>query len=107
MARQLGDLSAEVDDPASDWEKKGLTWQAFQSMERAFRGGLSSRTIVGESGPIHLVRSALETDASLVPLYRFMCAHADREAGVASSGGRGAPNRPGAAAARCALPPPA
>eukprot|EP01043_Picozoa_sp_COSAG02_P018280 COSAG02_NODE_849_length_16548_cov_6.418384_18_plen_423_part_00 len=85
MARQLGDLSAEVPDPASDWDNKGLTWQAFESMRRAFKGGLSSRTIVGESGPIHLVKSSLETDASLMPLYRFMCEHADREAGVVVS----------------------
>eukprot|EP01052_Picozoa_sp_SAG31_P011585 SAG31_NODE_658_length_13104_cov_4.409919_16_plen_85_part_00 len=48
----------------------------------AFKGGLSSRTIVGESGPIHLVKSSLETDAKLMPLYRYMCAHCDREIGV-------------------------
>eukprot|EP01046_Picozoa_sp_COSAG06_P040769 COSAG06_NODE_4969_length_3822_cov_2.028464_2_plen_482_part_00 len=98
MARQLGDLSAEVPDPASDWDNKGLTWEAFESMRRAFKGGLSSRTIVGESGPIHLVKSALETDASLMPLYRFMCEHADREAGLApsarSAAPRGAPSAP-------------
>lgn len=91
MARQLGDLSAEVPDPAEDWERKGLTYQAFESMRPAFKGGLSSRTIVGESGPIHLVKSALETDARLVPLYRYMCQHCDGEAGLAATQSVGPP----------------
>ena len=55
----------------------------------AFKGGLSSRTVVGESGPIHLVKSSLETDARLVPLYRYMCEHCDREASLAGGGGSG------------------
>ena len=63
-----------------------------------FKGGLSSRTIVGESGPIHLVQSALETDASLMPLYRFMCEHADKEAGVPVSARPEAYRRGGGAA---------
>ena len=136
MVRQLGDLSAEVDDPASDWDRKGklmdcvlkmmdfvlkltdcvltmmdfvlkltdwdekgLTFQAFESMKRSFKGGLSSRCIVGESGPIHLVKDATATDASLMPLYRFMCDYADREAGMSAG-----PARVGASVAATAVP---
>jgi hypothetical protein len=92
MCRELGDLSADVPgDPGDDWAKKGLTWQAFQSMIPALKGGLSSRAIAGESGPLHLRDtfgvSSLALDAKLVPLYRHMAAHADREAGIAPGGG--------------------
>ncbi len=38
-------------------------------------GGLSSRCIVGEAGPMHLVTDALGLDAKLVPLYRAMAAY--------------------------------
>ena len=90
MCRELGDLSADVPDPAQDWADKGLTWQAFESMRPALRGGLSSRAIGGESGPLHLRDTfgvcALELDAKLVPLYRHMAQHADREAGAPTSG---------------------
>jgi hypothetical protein len=56
MAREHGDLSADVEDPEKDWAEKGLTYQAFEAMKPAFVGGLSSRCVVGESGPMHLVR---------------------------------------------------
>jgi hypothetical protein len=53
---------------------QNLTLQAFESMRPALRGGLSSRAIAGESGPLHLRDtfgvSSLELDAKLVPLYR-------------------------------------
>jgi hypothetical protein len=55
MAREHGDLSADVEDPEKDWTEKGVTYQAFEAMKPAFAGGLSSRCIVGESGPMHLV----------------------------------------------------
>ena len=55
MAREHGDLSADVVDPEKDWAEKGVTYQAFEAMKPAFAGGLSSRCIVGESGPMHLV----------------------------------------------------
>lgn len=55
MAREHGDLSADVEDPEKDWAEKGVTYQAFEAMKPAFAGGLSSRCIVGESGPMHLV----------------------------------------------------
>ena len=56
MAREHGDLSADVEDPEKDWAEKGVTYQAFEAMKSAFAGGLSSHCIVGESGPMHLVR---------------------------------------------------
>jgi len=90
MCRILGDLSADVPDPVKDWEQRGLTWQAFHAIKPALRGGLSSRAIVGESGPLHLVAnsgsahgSALHLDAQLVPFYRMMARVADEEAGLA------------------------
>ena len=82
MAREHGDLSSGVldDDVARDWREKGVTYQAMRSMEPALQGGLSSRAIVGESGPAFLVRDALELDARLVPLYRHMARFADERA---------------------------
>lgn len=86
MARPHGDLSAAVDDPKADWEQKGVTWQMFKFMQPALGGGLSSRTIVGETGPMHLVRDTLTLDAALVPLYRAMARYADAGAqGIAVS----------------------
>lgn len=79
MARQLGDLSSDVEDPKKDWETQGLTWQAMQSMLPALKGGLSSRCIVGESGPLHLVKDPMELDAKLVPLYKAMAKIADED----------------------------
>ena len=45
MCRQHGDLSANVrdNDPAADWDAKGVTWQAFEYAKPALAGGLSSR----------------------------------------------------------------
>jgi sugar phosphate isomerase/epimerase len=80
MARKYGDLSAAVDDPKADWEAGGVTWQAFDFMKPALDGGLSSRSVVGESGPMHLVTDTLTLDASLVPLYRAMARYADASA---------------------------
>lgn len=80
MARQLGDLSAVVEDPAADWQQEGVTWQMFRFMMRGFKGGLSSRTIAGETGQMHLVVDTLTQDAALVPLYRAMARYADAAA---------------------------
>lgn len=80
MARKLGDLSASVPDPRADWDAEGVTWQMFQFMMPALDGGLSSRTIAGESGPMHLVTDTLTQDAVLVPLYRAMARYADATA---------------------------
>jgi len=87
MARQHGDLSTDVPDPAKDWEEKGVTFQAFEYAKPALVGGLSSRVIMGESGPIHLVKDALGLDAKLVPLWREMARYADAQIGVATAGG--------------------
>jgi sugar phosphate isomerase/epimerase len=80
MARMYGDLSAGVIDPKTDWEAGGVTWQMFQYMMPALKGGLSSRTISGETGPMHLVKDTLTQDAALVPLYRAMARWADASA---------------------------
>ena len=39
-------------------------------MKPGFVGGLSSRAIIGETGPAFSVKDALALDAKLVPLYR-------------------------------------
>jgi sugar phosphate isomerase/epimerase len=85
MARQHGDLSAELrgGSPAVDWERSdGVTRRYYEyalpSLQKA--GGLSSRVIAGETGPMHLVEDPLTLDAQLVPLLRKMCATADRAA---------------------------
>ena len=77
MARKHGDLSANVKKPKKDWKKRGLTWQAFEFTKPGLSGGLSSRVICGESGPMHDVADPLSLDAKLVPLYRLMAAYAD------------------------------
>lgn len=88
MARKHGDLSSDVGihfdgdtgvgDCAADWEAKGVTWQALEAMRPILeRGGLSSRVIVGETGPALTVRDALALDAKLVPLWRAMAQIAD------------------------------
>jgi sugar phosphate isomerase/epimerase len=79
MARLYGDFSSEVINPAEDWEAKGCTYTAFQLSSKALKGGLSSRTISGETGPIHLVTDTLTHDAKLVPLFRMMALYADGE----------------------------
>ncbi len=84
MARQYGDLSAVVSDPKADWEAKGMTWQLFELMKPALAKGLSSRTISGETGPMHLVVDSLSQEQALVPLWRAMARYADAGAqGVA------------------------
>ena len=80
MARKYGDLSAAVEDPAADWGNKGVTWQMFEFMKLGLEGGLSSRTVSGETGPMHLVKDTLTQDAALVPLYRAMARYADLSA---------------------------
>lgn len=80
LARKLGDLSAAAEDPAADWAEGGVTWQLFDFMKPALDGGLSSRTIAGESGPLHLVTDPLTQDALLVPLWRAMARYADAAA---------------------------
>lgn len=69
QARQYGDLSANVEDPAADWDAGGPTWDAFSFSMPGLKGGLSSRVICGESGPMHLVSvtplPVLDTAASL------------------------------------------
>jgi sugar phosphate isomerase/epimerase len=77
MARKYGDLSADVPDPKADWEQQGVTWQLFQLMKPALAHGLTSRTISGESGGMHLVKDTLTLDAKLVPLWRAMARFAD------------------------------
>jgi len=72
LSRLYGDLSASVDDPKADWEQKGLTWQLFQITKPALSGGLSSRVVIGETGPMHLVKDGLALDVKLIPLCRAM-----------------------------------
>ena len=81
MARTHGDLSVNVVDPIEDWNNKGVTYEAFELSARVLKngGGLSSRTISGESGPIHLCTDPLSNDAKMVPLLRAMCSVADGE----------------------------
>lgn len=83
MARRFGDLSAEVVNPHADWEARGLTYQMWQASCRALRGGLTSRVIGGESGPIHLVTTSLDQDARMVPLLRLLARTADAMAQLA------------------------
>ncbi len=80
LARMHGDLSAAVDDPQADWQQEGVTWQIFQITKAGLSGGLSSRTIVGETGPMHLVKDTLSLDEALIPLYRAMARYADASA---------------------------
>ena len=82
MAQTHGDLSADVSDPVVDWQDpNGATRQAWDMAKRALRGGLSSRCIMGETGPMNNVAGTrtLDLDASLVPLYRLMANYADEE----------------------------
>jgi len=80
MARMYGDLSADIPDPATDWANRGATWQMFRIMKPALEGGLSSRALMGETGPMHLVKDTLSLDAKLVPLYRAMARYGDASA---------------------------
>eukprot|EP01046_Picozoa_sp_COSAG06_P036837 COSAG06_NODE_4101_length_4573_cov_2.309119_1_plen_491_part_00 len=87
LARQHGDLSADVPDPVADWEAKGVTYQAFEYYKPALEGGLSSRVIMGESGPMHEVKDSVGLDAKLVPLWRAMAAYADAHSGAGAGPG--------------------
>lgn len=78
MARQHGDLSINVTNPAQDWQEGGPTYQAWQLAKRALSQGLSSRTICGEAGPIHLVEDPLTQDAKMLPLLKLMAQYADQ-----------------------------
>ena len=64
-----------------DWASGGLTRQAYDYALPAIRGGLSSRWVLGETGPMHLVTDALSLDRSLLPLWRKIAAAADASAG--------------------------
>jgi sugar phosphate isomerase/epimerase len=56
MARAHGDLSADVPEPAAAWADPASPPRLAWAMAgRALRGGLSSRAIMGETGPINLV----------------------------------------------------
>lgn len=78
MCRVYGDLSVDVDDPVKDWnEEDGVTRNYWLFTKKGFKGGLSSRVIVGESGPMHLVQDALEQDKKMVPLLREMANYCD------------------------------
>ena len=98
MAREHGDMSADIPPAKGTWEKdwedeSGAARLAWRMTEMVLRlnkgkvaggGGLSSRCIMGETGEWLLVAGVrtLDLDASLVPLYRKMAAAADRAAGV-------------------------
>lgn len=77
LCRQFGDLSINIKDLNQDWLNRGATWQAFQFTKPGLIGGLSSRVICGESGPMHEVKDPLTLDAMLVPFYKFLCKYAD------------------------------
>ena len=64
-----------------DWASGGLTRQAYDYALPAIRGGLSSRWVLGETGPMHLVTDALSLDRSLLPLWRKIATAADASAG--------------------------
>lgn len=74
-ARVHGDLSAETLDPCADFAAGGPTRAQWDLILRT--GPLSSRTICGEAGPIHLVESTLDQDARLVPMMRAIAAAKD------------------------------
>eukprot|EP00755_Sulcionema_specki_P025362 Sspe_Gene.83144::Locus_54531_Transcript_1_1_Confidence_1.000_Length_500::g.83144::m.83144 len=80
MARIYGDLSVGVEDPAADWDNHGVTWQWFNYGIPCFKGGLTSRTIVEETGPIHLVDDPIGCGAKLLPYLRTMATWCDNEA---------------------------
>jgi len=83
MARTHGDLSSSVQDLKADWNKASdsLTKSAWEMIAGvlASKKGLSSRAIVAESGPIHLVENSLAENDRLVPFFKFMKCFADQE----------------------------
>merc|ERR1712176_1671710 len=74
MARVHGDLSSEVENLKKDWEldEGSVTQESFNLVKKALSNGLTSRAVVGEAGPIHLVKNSLATNDRLVPLFKFM-----------------------------------
>lgn len=80
MARVYGDLSVNVDDPVKDWNNpEGITRTYWDFAKKGFQNGLSSRVIVGEAGPKHLVDDALAQDQRMVPLLRAMADYCDKQ----------------------------
>lgn len=75
MARVHGDLSAETPDPRGDFVAGGPTRAQWDMILKT--GPLSSRTICGEAGPIHLVQNTLDQDARMVPMLRAIAAVKD------------------------------
>ena len=68
-------------DVAADWASGGLTKQAYDFAQPAIKGGLSSRWVLGETGPMHGVKDALTLDRKLIPLWRKIAAAADEQVG--------------------------
>eukprot|EP01059_Diplonema_ambulator_P026481 TRINITY_DN4376_c1_g1_i1.p2 TRINITY_DN4376_c1_g1~~TRINITY_DN4376_c1_g1_i1.p2 ORF type:complete len:390 (+),score=133.15 TRINITY_DN4376_c1_g1_i1:2070-3239(+) len=85
MARMYGDISVGPENPERDWDDRGVTWTHFNYAIPAMKGGLSSRVLVEETGPIHEVSDPLTAGAKLLPLLRAMAKWCDNEA-------RGHPN---------------
>merc|ERR1719203_778719 len=92
MARVYGDLSVNVEDPVADWDdseptpawmyrpcEEGVIRTYWNFTKKGFQNGLSSRTIVGESGPMHLVQDPLQQDQTMVPLLRAMAWYCDQQ----------------------------
>merc|ERR1712062_286525 len=80
MARVYGDLSVNVEDPVTDWnDPEGVTQTYWKFTKKGFENGLSSRVIVGESGPMHLVDDPLGQDQRMVPLLRAMARYCDEQ----------------------------
>jgi len=81
MARVHGDLSSEVENLKKDWEldEGSVTQESFNLVKKALSNGLTSRAVVGEAGPIHLVKNSLATNDRLVPLFKFMACWADQK----------------------------
>eukprot|EP01084_Bolivina_argentea_P051139 94058_1 len=81
MARVYGDLSVDVIDPIKDWnDENGVTQTYWKFTKKGFKNGLSSRVIVGEAGPMHLVDDALKQDKKMVPLLKSMAKYCDLQA---------------------------
>jgi len=75
MCRVHGDLSAETAAPFEDFAKGGPTREQWDMILRV--GPLTSRTVCGEAGPMHLVKDTLGEDAKMVPLLRAIAAEKD------------------------------
>eukprot|EP01084_Bolivina_argentea_P207719 354362_1 len=82
MARVYGDVSVDVFNPIDDWNNKGVTWKYWQFAKKGLKNGLTSRVIVGESGPYHLVKDPLTQDQRMMPLLRAMAQYCDSQVGL-------------------------